>query len=59
MLTKILNRLSQIVFTTAHADPAAAPVEPYPDYPHIAARRAARRAPIEDLVQQLIPGGGE
>lgn len=58
-LLKILDRLTQIAFGTVQADPSAAPSEPWPEYPHLAAREAIRRAPLLDVVSQLIPEGGE
>lgn len=59
-LTKILDRLTQLLYATSKADPTSVPTEPWPAYPHVAARAEVRRKPrTEGLVLQLIPGGGE
>ncbi|MFR9767051.1 hypothetical protein [Nocardia sp. SC052] len=56
MLTKILDRLSQIAYGTVRADLAAAPTEPWPDYPHLELREQQRRAPLIEMEQQLTGG---
>ncbi|MGY1945341.1 hypothetical protein [Nocardia asiatica] len=57
-LTKILDRLTQIAYGTVRADTATAPMEPWPDYPHLAAREQQRREPMDGMMSQLFPGRG-
>ncbi|MFI6215631.1 hypothetical protein ACIBCD_26870 [Nocardia brasiliensis] len=55
-LAAMTDRLAQIVYATLRLDPNAAPVAPRPDYPHLAAREAIRRAPLIEMELQLTGG---
>lgn len=51
------DRVTQLIWMTAHADPAAAPRAARPVYPHVQHREDMRRARMNRLENQLVPGG--
>jgi hypothetical protein len=60
-LANIEDLLHQLIYTTAHVDPSAAPTTLRPVLPHIKLRRerseAQRAVKRSRIVDQLIPGG--
>ncbi|MGS2805329.1 hypothetical protein [Nocardia sp. MW-W600-9] len=53
------DRLAQLVWLTAKADPAGAPRAARPVYPHVQMREDRRRARMGRLESQLIAEGGD
>lgn len=60
-LANIEDLLHQLIYTTAHVDPSAAPTTLRPVLPHLKLRREraeqARAVKRSLIVDQLIPGG--
>lgn len=55
-LASIEDRLTQILWATAKADPSSAPSVPRPEYPHLALREEQRRARMNLMTSKLTGG---
>lgn len=56
-LANLEDRLTQLIYAVAHADPAGAPHTPRPRMPHVVRRGELRRESSRAFELQLIPGG--